>query len=107
MTFTLGMDPLDMTVSLNLDADFVHTLQRQDETPWPDGSELRLVLKMPATADDITWAATLAGDIAAWHVDKAEVNAAIALKPKRAELRYVEGDLDLWWAAAKKVTINR
>lgn len=99
MTFTLGLTPLSMDVQLSADADFDTTIVNTDGD-WAVGEALELRF-----GDGTIWAATMAGDEAAFHADKAAVNTLIAVEPAYAALFCIDGTAEAQWANGT-VTIN-
>lgn len=99
MTFRLGYAPQDFLVLLTPGADFVASLRRTDEEPWPDGLVLTIDLGGPHQ-----WVAELAGQEASWDVDAEAVDAALAASPSKARLWYTQGDTRLLWATGRVST---
>lgn len=93
-TLKLGVMPLDLTVSLALNADFITTL-RNTSGDWPIGVSCELRFDDP---DTTVWAATVVDDEIRFNVDKAQVNTLIAAQPNKARLFYVDALADLLWA---------
>lgn len=94
----LGAVPLSLKVNLTEGADFVQEIHTASGDPWPDGTEITLELYAQNGTLLETWPATIDADYARWNVDKADVDALIADKPKRAALLYVNGTADATWA---------
>jgi hypothetical protein len=98
---TLGLSPEEMTVVVPVDADFVAAIDAADDTPWPDGVEIRLCFS-PTPRDEtpaFTWPATIDGAIASWAVDKVDCLAVADARALFARLLYVEEDgTELLWA---------
>lgn len=99
-TLSLGKKPLALEVNLYTEADFVDGLQRDDGTDWPAGSQLYLRIFL-TVGDPVKWDADLEGTVASWNIDKADVMAAIAGKPKSAQLWFIDGEADLLWGRGK------
>jgi hypothetical protein len=94
-----------MTINLTRDTDWIRVLEAD-----PAGSisaTADVEIRWYAGASIVgTWPATVTVDDASWNVDKAVVNALIALNPTGAKLFYVDGSLDLLWAMATAVVVD-
>lgn len=92
MTFTLGYKPEKFKLDLSPGSDFFAGLERDDDTDWPDGSEVTLEV-----VGGESFPADLAGPVASWEIDEVQVDEIIDLKPKKIKLWYVEGTTRLLW----------
>ena len=85
-SFHLGRQPDSLVVHLHTGSDFVgymdYTDENGDAADWPGGTALSLVF-----ADGTSWAATVAGSIATWEVDKAQADARSC--PQKVHVLYV------------------
>lgn len=92
MSITLGNSPDTLKVILTAGADFASTLTNSDGDWSPTCSiELRF-------DTDTTWAADIAGPVASFHADKADVDTLADSNARRVQLFYVDGTDDLCWA---------
>jgi hypothetical protein len=88
----LGSVPRVLPLLLTEDFDFRSNVLTEDESAWPDGSVVTLVITR--TGGTTTWTATIVGAEARFDIDKADVNTLIALTPTRYRLGYVNGSVD-------------
>ena len=95
MTSTLDLTATPLALKLNLTpaADFVRIIEAVAPDTFPVGSQV--ILDFGATE----WAAVVTPTEVTWNVDKAQVDALIATSPTRVVLRFVNGLVDLTWAA--------
>lgn len=98
---TLGKRPYDMTVVLSPGTDFICALRRKDETDWPVGvtAELKFLL----TPTPTLWSPTVSGSIMQFDEDETDVDALLALIPKKARLYYIDGSDRILWGAGSVV----
>lgn len=99
MTLTLGADVDDLTVRLTRGADF-HTTLRNTDGPWPTGTTISLRFG-PTSTPTHTWDATITGADAVFDIDKTDVDAVLAASTPKARLYYVNGDIEMCWAAGQ------
>jgi hypothetical protein len=92
MTVALGSAPESMRLVLTSGADFICTIVSNDGD-WPSGAVIAI------ETEYTVWTATIVGPEARFNVDKDEVDALIAQKPRRFRLAYAEGTADLVWGS--------
>jgi hypothetical protein len=97
-SLTLGATPAALTLVLSRNADFVASLTRADGTPFPDGSEISIVIDggSPLTG-------TITGPTVSWEVDEAVVGTIIAASPKQARMYYELDETKVLWATGSVV----
>lgn len=101
-TLTLGSQPAELSVILNMDADFEAIVRRDDETDWDVDAVLKLTFTFGGTKPSVDWIATFNGPDAHWSLDRVEVDAVATARPRKVQLWYDE----LLWATGT-VTVNR
>lgn len=99
MSIVLGSVPDTLVLNLTHGGDFVQSMESvvsdTDDTPvdWVDGETLTIVF-----SNAVTWPADLAGNVASWAIDKADVETLVATNYLKAKLVYTADTLDVVWA---------
>lgn len=89
----LATEPLEVWLAAG--GDFVCTLRTDDESNWPGGTNITLLVGA------LTWTATVAGMDATFSVDKSVTDTVTARTP--AKLIYTNGSTDTVWAVGMVV----
>lgn len=91
MTINFGGLPIRATFTMSTDADFYQVVRTSDGSDFPVTTVM--VLRWLDAVDTVlsSWTATVSGDIATFHEDKAVVAALLALTPVQGRLLYEDG----------------
>lgn len=93
----LGSTPKSLAVILVKDTDFFTTLRTEDDSDWPVGTQIKLVL------GSHTYNAVIDGSDASISIDSDTVNTLIAERVTKAKLMYINGSADIGWAVGEVI----
>lgn len=110
-----GFKPIEISVTLASDGDFVSRLVAEDG--WPDGTQIEL--RFPVNGPPVVWPAEFSdvlddeGNVlvvrgaADWDVPHGQVAAVVAAKPTAVRLHYMNdnGDDDLLWGKGRVAVV--
>lgn len=98
MTVVLGFQPVDISVTLADDADFISRFVAIDG--WPDGTQVEL--RFVGDGSPIVWAASVSDTDVLWDVPASDVSDVIAANYRSVRLHYMDasGD-DLLWGKGR------